>query len=40
MKYREPKSLCKQRGIKANDKKAVLVKALNHWRAREKPNEL
>ena len=39
MKYRELQSLCKQRGIKANEKKAVLVEALKHWHASKKSKE-
>ncbi len=39
MEYRELQSLCKQRGIKANEKKAVLVEALKHWHASKKSKE-
>ena len=39
MTYRELQSLCKQRGIKANEKKAVLVEALKHWHASKKSKE-
>ena len=38
MNYRELQSLCKQRGIRANEKKAVLV-ALKHCHASKKSKE-
>eukprot|EP00746_Dinoflagellata_sp_MGD_P121433 gnl/MRDRNA2_/MRDRNA2_56607_c0_seq1.p1 gnl/MRDRNA2_/MRDRNA2_56607_c0~~gnl/MRDRNA2_/MRDRNA2_56607_c0_seq1.p1 ORF type:complete len:376 (-),score=84.88 gnl/MRDRNA2_/MRDRNA2_56607_c0_seq1:191-1156(-) len=36
MTYKELQSLCKQQGIKANGKKAVLVEKLEHWHASKK----
>ena len=39
MKYKELQSLCKELGIKANEKKAVLVEALKNWHASEKAKE-
>ena len=39
MTYRELQSLCKQRGIKANEKKTFLVEALKHWHASKKSKE-
>ena len=39
MKYKELQSLCKQLGIKANSKKAVLVEALKSLHASKKAKE-